>query len=103
MGMLLDDPDGVASVAPYEAWGIQLKNDRILLHAIDKAIAAFVASDGADGIQEYTMDTGQDRQTVKRADLGSLYAQREKLIAEIARIERMLYGGSNFHQVVPGF
>ena len=103
MGMLLDDPNGVGNVRGYDFWSQTLQNDKILLDGINRAIVAFTSSDGADGISEYTIDTGQDRQTVKRTDLASLYARRDKLIDEINRIEAALYGGSRWSQVVPGY
>lgn len=103
MGMLLDDPNKVGGITGIDFWTQTLQNDKILLDGINRAIVAFTSSSGADGIVEYTIDTGQDRQTVKRTDLASLYARRDKLIDEINRIERTLYGGSKWTQVVPGF
>lgn len=103
MAMLLDDPNEVANVRGREFWLITLQNDKILLDGINRAIAAFTSSAGADGIAEYTIDTGQDRQTVKRTDLASLYARREALVKEIAKLERELCGGSRWTQVVPGY
>ncbi|MBD5435249.1 MAG: hypothetical protein HDR36_01850 [Treponema sp.] len=103
MSMLLDDPNGVADVRGRDFWVATLKNDKILLDGINRAIVAFTSSTGADGIAEYTIDTGQDRQTVKRTDLSSLYLRRDALVDEIARLERELYGGSRWTQVVPGY
>lgn len=101
--MLLDDPNKVGGITGTDFWTQTLQNDKILLDGINRAIVAFTSSSGADGIVEYTIDTGQDRQTVKRTDLASLYARRDKLIDEINRIERALHGGSKWTQVVPGF
>ena len=56
MGMLLDDPDGIAGMDMRTYYETQLRNDKILLNQIDRAIVAVSA---ADGIQEYTIDTGQ--------------------------------------------
>lgn len=103
MGMLLEDPNKVSQVGGREFWEITLRNDKILLDGINRAIVAFTSSAGADGIVEYTIDTGQDRQTVKRTDLASLYARRDKLIDEINRIEAALNGGRKWSQVIPGF
>ena len=64
---------------------------------------AFTSTSGADGVQEYTIDSGQDRQTVKRTDLATLYARRDKLIDEINRIERALAGGDHWRQIIPGY
>lgn len=103
MGMLLDDPNKVANVFGPEFWGQTLQNDKILLDGINRAIVAFTSSSGADGITEYTIDTGQDRQTVKRTDLASLYARRKELIDEINRIEAALVGPNRWSQVIPGY
>lgn len=103
MGMLLDDPNGVAGYAGREFWAATLKNDKILLDGLNRAILAFTSASGADGVQEYTIDSGQDRQTVKRTELATLYARRDKLIDEIDRIERALNGGDHWKQVIPGY
>ena len=104
MGMLLPDPNGVANLDSFTFWETQLKNDRIILNQVDRAIAAFT-NDLAEtqGIQEYTIDTGQDKQTVKRSDLTSLYSWRQKLVAEINQLTDTLYGKSRWSQVVPGY
>ncbi len=101
--MLLEDPNGVAGVQGRDFWEATLQNDKILLDGINRAIVAFTSSTGADGIAEYTIDTGQDRQTVKRTELASLYARRDALLEEIARLEASLFGGSRWRQVIPGY
>lgn len=103
MGMLLEDVNKVGEISGVEFWRNTLRNDKVLLDQINRAIVAFTSSSGADGIVEYTIDTGQDRQTVKRTDLASLYARRDKLINEINRIEAALNGGRKWSQVIPGF
>lgn len=103
MGMLLDDPNEVGGVGCRAFWEATLRNDKVLLDGLNRAIVAFTSSSGADGVQEYTIDSGQDRQTVKRTDLATLYARRDKLIDEINRIERALAGGGHWSQVVPGY
>lgn len=103
MGMVLEDTNGVAGVSGLDFWSATLQNDKILLDGINRAIVAFTSSSGADGIAEYTIDTGQDKQTVKRTDLASLYARRKELIDEINRIEAALNGPSRWTQVCPGY
>ncbi len=103
MGMQLEDPNEVANVGGRDFWIITLRNDKILLDGLNRAIFAFTSTSGADGVQEYTIDSGQDRQTVKRTDLATLYARRDKLIDEINRIERALNGGDHWKQVIPGY
>ena len=79
-------------------WNDELENSRILLLSVDKAIYALTTM----GIAEYTIDTGQDRQTVKRSDLSMLQSQRSELISLIATLEsRLQIGGSRASQVVP--
>lgn len=102
MGMLLNDSDGVAGVSGRQFWATQLENDRILLHEIDKAIFAFSSSSGAGGVLSYTIDTGQDKQTVTRADLTNLTNTRNSLIREIAQLENMLNNDGG-RRIVPGF
>lgn len=103
MGMLLEDVNQVGEISGVDFWRNTLRNDKVLLDGINRAIVAFTSSSGADGIVEYTIDTGQDRQTVKRTDLASLYARRDKLIDEINRIEDALNGGRKWSQVIPRF
>ncbi|MBQ3746367.1 MAG: hypothetical protein II863_03020 [Kiritimatiellae bacterium] len=104
MGMLLDDPNGVADIDMRTYWENQLKNDKIILSQVDRAIAVFnqhLVDSG--GVQEYTIETGQDRQTVRRSDLASLYSWRQRLVAEINQLSNALYGGSRWSQVLPGY
>lgn len=100
MGMLLTDTNDVANVRGRTFWETQLANDKILLHQIDLAIMAF--NTDKDGIQSYTIDTGQDKQTVTRADLASLNSMHEKLIKEINEIEQYLNPGP-VRRICPGF
>lgn len=69
-------------------WLDELQNSRRLLFEIEKAILYFTQEALKNGgVQEYTIDTGQDRQTVKRSDLSSLYQQREQLLNSISILE----------------
>ena len=86
-------------------WTDELANSRALLEQIDKAIYTLsTAITGAEGVTEYTIDTGQTSQTVKRADLPSLYNQRKNLLVLIDDLERKLgLHGSAARQLVPGY
>ena len=85
-------------------WTEQLANDRLILSQIDAAIVYFNSPEGADGISEYTIDTGQDRQTIKRTDIGNLMSWKNRLVSEIAQLERSLgLNGSAARRIVPGF
>lgn len=102
--MLLPGAEEYLNKDSRDIWIEQLANDRLILGKIDAAIAYFNSPEGADGIAEYTIDTGQDRQTVKRTDISNLMSWRSKLIAEIAQLERSLgMNGCAARRIVPGF
>lgn len=96
--MLLDG--NLANVSGNEYWQEKLANARALLDKVEAAIYSLSQNE----VSEYTLDTGQNRQTVKRQDLGSLHVQREKLLSQIDQLERKLgLHGSAARQIVPGF
>lgn len=102
--MLLPGAEKYLNKDSRDLWTEQLANNRLILGEIDAAIAYFNSPEGADGIAEYTIDTGQDRQTVKRTDISNLMSWRSKLIAEIAQLERSLgMNGCAARRIVPGF
>jgi hypothetical protein len=82
-------------------WEDQLKNSRVLLFELDKAILALERQE----IESYTINTGQDVQTVKRQNLPELIRQREALLRQIqsiqAALEILSSAGNNLIQVVP--
>ncbi|EMB43608.1 hypothetical protein [Treponema denticola] len=72
-------------------WLDELENAKRLLHEIEKAILFLTQKTiEAGGVQEYTIDTGQDRQTVKRSDLSSLYVRQKELLSLIDMLESRL-------------
>ncbi|UTD07152.1 hypothetical protein E4N90_03985 [Treponema denticola] len=72
-------------------WLDELENAKRLLHEIEKAILFLTQKTiEAGGVQEYTIDTGQDRQTVKRSDLSSLYVRQKELLGLIDMLESRL-------------
>lgn len=79
-------------------WSDQLAATKALFAAYNAALLAFATSN----VQSYELDTGQTRQTVKRAMLGQLKATRDALLNEVAVLEQRLYGCSTI-RVVPGF
>ena len=102
--MLLPGAEKYLNKNSCDLWKDQLANDRLILGKSDAAISYFNSPEGADGIAEYTIDTGQDRQTVKRTDISNLMSWRSKLIAEIAQLERSLgMNGCAARRIVPGF
>ena len=102
--MLLPGAEQYLNKSSYDIWTEQLSNDRVILSQIDAAVAFFNSPEGANGTVEYTIDTGQDRQTVKRENLSSLLATRTRLISEIAQLERSLgLNGNAARRIIPGF
>lgn len=104
MSMLLDDPHGVTKLDSYTYYETQLKNDQLLLNQVDRAILVLMKRvQTSEGTGEYTIDTGQDRQTVKPADLPYLNQWKKTLLDEIARLSNALYGAGRWSQVIPGY
>ena len=85
-------------------WSDELENAKILLVEVEKAIKALTSDMVASGgVQSYTLNTGQDSQTVTRADVSQLYAKREALLKSIDDLERKLglHGGARI--IVPAY
>jgi hypothetical protein len=61
---------------------------------IDAYEAALLALGGDGAIQSYTLDTGQSRQTVTRAELPAINRMIDVLYARLAAFEARLYGSS---------
>lgn len=61
---------------------------------IDTYEDAILALGEAGGIQSYTLDTGQSRQTVTRYDISSLSKSLDRLYNRLATLESRLYGSS---------
>lgn len=95
---LLDDTHSSYTQTSKEYWEDELKNSRVLLFQINQAISTI--SSGSH--QEYTLDTGQTRQTVKRVDLPALIDRRNNLMGYIRQLELYLREGRpNVKQVRP--
>lgn len=67
-----------------------LETARTLLAAYNSAILALLTGN----VQEYTLDTGQTTQTVKRPDLGKLQGARDALRNEIVTLQARAGRGS---------
>lgn len=95
---LLDDTHEITTQTSKEVYEDTLKNTRLLLFQVDQAISAISQAN----VQSYTIDTGQSRQTVTRADLPSLIQQRDTLLGQIRQLELYLNEGKpNIKQVRP--
>lgn len=68
----------------------RITTTKSLIIAYENAIAA-LGTQG--GVQSYTLDSGQSRQTVTRADLPRLNAMVDSLENRLATLEARLYGG----------
>lgn len=64
---------------------------KALIVAYEDALTALAT---AGGVQSYTLDTGQDRQTVTRADLPALNQMIDSLYNRLATLEARVYGGT---------
>jgi hypothetical protein len=67
----------------------RLEAKKASVAALDAAITALQS-----GAQMYSLDTGQTRQSVTKANLASLIASRESLEAEIVNLHNRLCGGA---------
>jgi hypothetical protein len=64
----------------------EYNNSRILLYDLNKLINTLEKKE----IQHYTINTGQDSQTVTRYNLSELYVQRDTLIKRIDQLAEEL-------------
>ena len=95
---LLDNSHEINNQTSQEYYEDELKNSRLLLFRIDEAINNISQAN----IQSYTLDTGQSRQIVTRADLPSLIEKRKTLLGQIRQFELYLREGRpNVKQVRP--
>lgn len=90
--------------SPEQFWKDELDNAKILLVEVEKAIYALTTDMVLSaGVQSYTLNTGQDSQTVTRADISQLYFKRAELIKNINDLERMLGMHGAARVIIPGF
>jgi len=84
--MLIDESHPVTTEDQRRFWDDTLKNTRVLLFNIDKAILALTKEER----KSYSMDTGQTTINVTLQDLPGLITQRDKLIKQIDDLEDKL-------------
>jgi hypothetical protein len=95
---IIDTSNPAYGQTSEQFWRDELSNARIQLDAVDRAIYSLTTK----GIASYTIDTGQDRQTVTRSDLSMLQSWRTQLITQISTLEaRFSIGGSRAVRIVP--
>lgn len=79
--MLLDPKHSAKTSRAF--WEEELANCRALLNKINRRIYEL-------DIETYSLNTGQDGQSVKRSDLASLVDSRERLLRQTAELEAKL-------------
>lgn len=55
---------------------------------------AILALSAANGVESYSFDTGQDRQSVTRANIPSMQKMLDGLYNRLATLEARVYGGA---------
>ncbi len=55
---------------------------------------AILAMSAANGVEAYSLDTGQDRQSVTRADIPRMQKMLDGLYNRLATLEARVYGGT---------
>lgn len=68
-----------SSPVASEYWQARIATLQALVAAYDAALLAFATT----GVQQYTVDTGQTKQTVMRAEIASLQGVRNRLLSEL--------------------
>lgn len=96
---LIEDGNPAAGMSSRDFWLDDLQNKRILYFNLEKAINALQKKE----VHSYTIDTGQDHQTVTRHDLPQLYTQLLALRKDIEEQEENLgvVVREKSHQAVP--
>lgn len=64
---------------------------KALIVAYENAILALSA---ANGVESYSLDTGQDRQSVTRANIPGMQKMLDGLYNRLATLEARVYGGT---------
>ncbi len=72
-------------------WSDRLATVQALIVKYDAALLAL-----GSGVQQYSLDTGQTRQTVTKANITSLATTRQSLLNELSTLEARVCG-AGFH------
>lgn len=78
-------------------WQERIAKVKALIEKYDDALLAV----GAQGIQQYQLDTGQTRMLVTKANLATVRDTRDSLLNELATLEARVYGAGS--RGVPGW
>ena len=80
---LIEDGHPALSGSAAENWADLVKNSKIILFELDKAILALTR----EGLKNFSLNTGQTTQNVTPLDLPLLIQRRKDLIEQIERME----------------
>jgi hypothetical protein len=73
-----------------DPWLVErITKTKAIIVAIEDAVLAL---SGANGVQSYTLDTGQGRQTVTRESVSALQGQLDSLYNRVATLEARATG-----------
>ena len=78
-------------------WRDRIATVKALIDAYDAALLAL----GTGAVQQYSLDTGQTRQTVTKANMATLRDTRDGLLDEPVGLQARCGGGGS--RVVPGW
>lgn len=96
---LINDSHTTLDDTYLESWEDQLKNLRILLYEIQKGILTIIQQ----GHSQYSLNTGQSEQTVRRLSLSELKDMQIDVINQIDELEKLLGVRENVRQICPGW
>jgi len=96
---LIDSDNETTNQTSLEYYQDELKNSRVLLFELNKAILAILKG----GHHSYQINTGQNSQNVTRENINDVINQRDCLLYQISQLENMLGIRAVVKHVVPGW
>jgi len=80
---VLDENHPALSGSAADSWQDVIKNSRIILFELDKAIIALMR----EGVRSFSLNTGMTTQNVTNQDLPVLIQRRNDLLEQIKKLE----------------
>lgn len=80
---IIEEGHPALSGSAAESWADLVKNSKIILYELDRAILALTR----EGIKSFSLNTGQTSHNVTPLDLPILIQRRKDLIEQIERME----------------
>jgi len=96
---VLDDNHPAITGSAAHSWQDVIKNSKIILFELDKAIIALMQ----EGIRGFTLNTGMTTQTVTNQDLPILIQRRDDLLEQIKKLESFNAPPAMKTKVVPAW